>query len=102
MQGYMPLREAIAAKIGFLYKSNINPDTQVTITPGGTYAVYTPITSVLTTSDKVIIFEPAYDSYIPNVEINGGIPVLIDLKFPEYRIDWNEVRQKITPKTRMI
>jgi methionine aminotransferase len=52
--------------------------------------------------DEVIIFEPAYDSYIPNVEVNGAIPVLIDLKFPEYKIDWSEVRKKINTKTRMI
>ena len=102
MQGYMPLRESIAEKIEFLYKTKINPDTQVTITPGGTYAVYTSITSVINPGDEVIVFEPAYDSYIPNVEINGGIPILIDLKFPDYRIDWDEVRSKITSRTRMI
>ena len=52
--------------------------------------------------DEVIIFEPAYDSYIPNVEINGAVPVLIDLKFPEYKIDWDEVRKKVSPKTKAI
>jgi methionine aminotransferase len=57
---------------------------------------------VLQPGDEVIIFEPAYDSYIPNVEINGAVPVLVNLKFPEYKIDWNEVRQKISPKTKMI
>jgi methionine transaminase len=102
MQGYMPLREALAEKVDFLYGHSINPDTQITITPGGTYAIYTAVTTVLQPGDEVIIFQPGYDSYIPNVEINGGIPVLIDLKFPDYRIDWNEVRQKITAKTRMI
>lgn len=102
MQGYMPLREALAEKVEFLYGHPINPDSQITITPGGTYAIYTAVTTVLQPGDEVIIFQPGYDSYIPNVEINGGIPVLVDLKFPDYRIDWNEVRQKITPKTRMI
>ncbi len=102
MQGYMPLREALAEKVEFLYGSIINPDTQITITPGGTYAIYTALTTVLQPGDEVIIFQPCYDSYIPNVEINGGVPVLINLKFPEYKIDWNEVKQKITPKTRMI
>src|SRR6185436_10068501 len=102
MQGYMPLRESIAEKIAFLYKSKINPDTQITITPGGTYAVYTSITSAINPGDEVIIFEPAYDSYIPNVEINGGVPVLIDLKYPDYRIDWDDVRSKISSRTRMI
>ena len=98
MQGYLPLRESIAEKVEYLYKTNINPDTQITITPGGTYAIYTALTTILQPGDEVIIFEPGYDSYIPNVEINGAIPVLIDLKFPEYRIDWGEVRKKISPK----
>lgn len=102
MQGYMPFREAIAEKVEFLYKTKINPDTQITVTPGGTYAVYTSLTAVLQLGDEVILFEPAYDSYIPGVEINGAVPVLINLNFPDYKINWNTVRQKITPKTRMI
>jgi methionine aminotransferase len=102
MQGYLPLRETIAEKVEILYGTGINPDTQITITPGGTYAIYTALTAVLQPGDEVIVFEPAYDSYIPNIEINGAIPVLIDLKFPEYRIDWNIVRSKISPRTRMI
>lgn len=102
MQGYMPLREALAEKAAFLYGADIDPDTQITITPGGTYAIYTALTTVLQPGDEVIVFQPGYDSYIPNVEINGAIPVLIDLQFPDYKIDWDEVRQKITPKTRMI
>ena len=102
MQGYMPLRESIAEKVEYLYQTKISPDTQVTITPGGTYAIYTALTTVLQPGDEVIMFEPAYDSYIPNVEINGAVPVLIDLKFPEYKIDWNEVRNKISAKTKVI
>ncbi len=102
MQGYMPLREALAEKVQGLYKTIINANTQITITPGGTYAIYTALTTVLQPGDEVIIFEPAYDSYIPNVEVNGAVPILIDLKFPEYKIDWNEVRQKISSKTKMI
>jgi len=102
MQGYMPLRESLAEKVEFLYGTNINPDSQITITPGGTYAIYTALTTVLEPGDEVIVFQPGYDSYIPNVEINGAIPVLVDLKFPEYRIDWDKVRQKISPRTKMI
>jgi methionine aminotransferase len=102
MQGYMPLRESITEKVEFLYQTKIIPDTQITVTPGATYAIYTALTSVLQPGDEVIVFEPAYDSYIPNIEINGAVPVLIDLKFPEYKIDWQEVKKKITPKTRMI
>jgi methionine aminotransferase len=102
MQGYMPLRESLAEKAEFLYNTKISPDTQITITPGGTYAIYTALTTVLQPGDEVIVFEPGYDSYIPNVEINGAVPVLIDLKFPEYKIDWAEVKKKITAKTRVI
>ncbi len=102
MQGYMPLREVIAEKVGFLYQSIIDPASQITITPGGTYAIYTALTTVLQPGDEVILFEPAYDSYIPNVEINGAVPVLINLQFPEYKIDWNEVKRKLTSKTRVI
>ena len=102
MQGYMPLRESIAEKISFLYNAVIDPAEQITITPGGTYAIYTALTTVLQPGDEVIIFEPAYDSYIPNVVVNNAKPILINLKFPEYRIDWEEVRKKITPRTRMI
>jgi len=102
MQGYLPLREAIAEKIESLYKTDIDPQTQITITPGGTYAIYTALTTVLQRGDEVIVFEPGYDSYIPNVEINGAVPVLISLQAPDYTIDWNTVKAKITPRTKMI
>jgi methionine aminotransferase len=102
MPGWMPLREAIAEKIEFLYNNAINPDTEITITPGGTYAIYTALTTVLQPGDEVIVFEPGYDSYIPNITINGAVAVRINLQFPEYKINWNEVRQKVTSKTRMI
>jgi methionine transaminase len=96
------LRDAIAEKIEFLYGTKTNADTGITITPGGTYAIYTALTAILQPGDEVIIFEPAYDSYIPNVEINAAKPVLIDLKFPQYKIDWEEVRRKVNSKTRAI
>src|SRR5258707_86944 len=102
MPGWMPLREAIAEKIASLYATNVNAGTEITITPGGTYAIYTALTAVLQPGDEVIVFEPAYDSYIPNAEVNGAVPILIDLKFPEYKIDWSEVRKKITARTKMI
>lgn len=102
MQGYLPLRESIAEKIEFLYQTKIDPASQITITPGGTYAIYTAFTTFLQPGDEVIVFEPAYDSYIPNIEINGAIAVRISLDFPEYKINWNTVREKITTKTRGI
>lgn len=102
MPGLSQLRNAIAAKISRLYRQEVHPDTEITITPGGTYAIFTAIATCIHPGDEVIIFEPAYDSYIPNVLVNGGVPVLIPLSFPDYRINWNEVRSKITPRTRMI
>ncbi|KAA2245017.1 aminotransferase class I/II-fold pyridoxal phosphate-dependent enzyme [Chitinophaga agrisoli] len=102
MPGIMPLREAIAQKVFNAYNQQVSPDTEITITPGGTYAIFTAIATCIRPGDEVIIFEPAYDSYIPNVLVNGGTPVLIPLTFPEYRINWELVRSKITPSTRMI
>ncbi|SEW10752.1 methionine aminotransferase [Chitinophaga arvensicola] len=102
MPGLMPLRSAIAGKISNLYQQSVNPDTEITITPGGTYAIFTAIATCIHPGDEVIIFEPAYDSYIPNVLVNGGVPVLISLSFPDYRINWAEVRSKITQRTKMI
>lgn len=102
MNGLPLLREQISAKVTKLYTTNINPDTQITVTPGGTYAIYTALTTVLQPGDEVIVFEPAYDSYIPNIEINGAKPILISLQFPDYSIPWEEVKQKITDRTRMI
>ncbi|MDF2384240.1 aminotransferase class I/II-fold pyridoxal phosphate-dependent enzyme [Nostoc ellipsosporum NOK] len=102
MQGYLPLREAIAQKVFSLYNAGISPDTDITITPGGTYAIYTALTTVLKPGDEVIVFQPCYDSYVPNIVLNGATPVFVDLSFPDYRIDWELVKSKITPRTRMI
>ncbi|MBL0356513.1 MAG: aminotransferase class I/II-fold pyridoxal phosphate-dependent enzyme [Chitinophagaceae bacterium] len=102
MSGLPLLRERIAQKAQTLYGTVINPETEITITPGGTYAIYTALTTVLQPGDEVIVFEPAFDSYLPNIEINGAVPVLIPLSFPGYSVDWDLVRQKISPKTKMI
>lgn len=102
MNGYLPLREAIAEKCFNLYNADINPEEEITITPGGTYALYTAITTVLQPGDEVVVFEPAYDCYIPQVELNGAKAVIVELIFPDYHIDWDEVRSKINDRTRMI
>ena len=102
MPGWMPLREAIAEKVHYLYGTRVNPDSEITITPGGTYAIYSAFTSFLQPGDEVILFEPAYDSYIPNIEVNGAKAVRIPLVYPDYHIDWNAVRAAITPRTRAI
>lgn len=102
MNGYMPLRETIAEKVEFLYKTSINPDTQITVTPGGAYALYTALTTILQPGDEVIVFEPAYDSYIPSIEVNGAKAIKIALTFPDYKIDWALVKNKVTERTRAI
>lgn len=102
MNGLPLLRDRIAEKATTLYKTIINPDTEITVTPGGTYAIYTALTTIIEPGDEVIVFEPAYDSYIPNIEINKGVPVLIPLIYPDYNIDWEMVQQKISPKTKAI
>ena len=102
MAGWIPLRERLSEKIDFLYQTKINPDTEITITPGGTYAIYTVFTTILEPGDEVIVIEPCYDSYIPNIEVNGGIPILIPLKLPGYRIDWEAIRNAITNKTKAL
>lgn len=102
MAGHPPLRDTLAGKIDLLYKNKVNPDTEITITPGGTYAIYTSLTTILQPGDEVIIFEPAYDSYIPNILINGGVPVSVPLEFPNYNIDWHKVKAAKTEKTKAI
>ncbi len=96
------LRERLAEKCFQLYHQTYSPETQITITPGGTYAIYTALTSILHPGDEVIVFEPAYDSYIPNIEINGAKPVLISLAYPDYSIPWDTVRQAINSNTKAI
>lgn len=96
------LRERIAEKVKFLYNANINADREITVTPGGTYAIFTALTTILHAGDEVIVFEPAYDCYIPTIEMNRAIPIRIALKFPDYQISWEEVQSKISSRTRMI
>ncbi|MEY3118732.1 MAG: hypothetical protein RIT30_664 [Bacteroidota bacterium] len=96
------LRERLAEKIKYLYDVNINPETNITITPGGTYSIFCAFSTIIQPGDEVIIFEPAYDSYIPNIVFNGGIVVPIELEFPEYSIPWDKVKAAITPKTKAI
>jgi methionine aminotransferase len=100
--GVPALREALSEKIHYLYNAHINSETEITITPGGTYALYTAFTTIIEPGDEVIIFEPAYDSYIPNITINGGVVVPIALDFPNYTIPWDKVKAAITPKTKAI
>ena len=100
--GVPALRNALSEKIKDLYAAAIHPETEITITPGGTYGLYTAFTTIIQPGDEVIIFEPAYDSYIPNITLNGGVVVPIALDFPGYTIPWDKVKAAITPKTKAI
>jgi methionine transaminase len=102
MPGVMLLREAIAEKTEYLYSANYHPETEVTITAGATQAIFSAITAFVREGDEVIIFEPAYDCYVPAIELNGGKAVFAKLKFPNYTIDWDEVKKLFKRQTRMI
>jgi methionine aminotransferase len=102
MPGLPSLRESIAEKIEFLYGTKVDPLTEITITPGGTYAIYTAFTTILEPGDEVIVLEPCYDSYVPNIEINGAKAVLVPLKVPGYGVDWEAVKNAVNANTRAI
>ncbi|WP_295797989.1 methionine aminotransferase [Mucilaginibacter sp.] len=102
MPGVMALREEIAKKTEKLYGAVYNPDTEITITAGGTQAIFTAITAVINPNDEVIIFEPAFDCYAPAIKLAGGIVKSLELSPPDYRIPWDMVKRLINSKTRMI
>ncbi|MEP7183188.1 MAG: methionine aminotransferase [Betaproteobacteria bacterium] len=102
MPGVLALREAIAAMVDRLYGRAYDPDAEITVTTGATQGIFTTIQALAHPGDEVIVFEPAYDSYIPAVRLAGATPVAIPLTVPDYRIDWAAVRLAITPRTRMI
>ncbi|HKK68264.1 MAG TPA: aminotransferase class I/II-fold pyridoxal phosphate-dependent enzyme, partial [Bacteroidales bacterium] len=100
--GVKTLREKLAGKIESLYGYKYDPGEEITITAGATQALFTTITALVREGDEVVIFEPAYDSYVPAIEINGGKPVYVPLKGPDFHIDWGEVQKLINGNTRMI
>jgi methionine transaminase len=102
MLGLPELRNALSEKVKKLYAKEINPETEITITPGATYAIYTALTTILQQGDEVIVLEPAYDSYIPNIETNGAKAICIPLKYPDYSVDWELVKSAINSKTKAI
>ncbi len=102
MQGLPELRHQIATKTAEMYGSEIDPDREVTITSGATEALYAAIAAVVHEGDEVIVIEPAFDSYVPAIVLNKGVPVFVPMTFPEYAIDWNRVAAAITDRTRLI
>jgi methionine aminotransferase len=102
MQGVAALRQAIAAMYADVYGGAYDPDREVTVTSGATEAIFDAVTALVHPGDEVIVLEPCYDSYIPAIELNGGRPVVVPLRLPDYRIDWTAVRDAITTSTRLL
>ncbi len=102
MPGRLDLREAISSKIEQQHGVKVDPITEITVTAGATQAIYTAITAIINEGDEVVLFDPAYDCYDPTIRVNKGVPVHLKLVHPTYHIDWNEVRQKVNSKTKLI
>ena len=102
MTGLPALRTAIAEDFLRRHRAKVDAESEVTITPGATYAIYTAFASVLLPRDEAILLEPAYDSYIPNIHACGATPVPVALKTPDFSPDWEAIRAAVTPRTRAI
>jgi len=102
MAGVMALREVISQKVLHAYGQYVNPATEITITAGATQAIFTAIAAFIHQGDEVIIFEPAYDSYRPSIELAGGKAVVYTMEAPDFKINWNLVAAMLTSKTKMI
>ena len=102
MQGVPALRQAIAAKYETFHGRRYEPDTEVTVTSGGTEAIFDAVAAVVGPGDEAIVLEPCYDSYVPAIELSGGTPIVIPLQLPDYQVNWVAVRGAITPRTRLI
>ena len=102
MQGVPALRQAIAAKYELFHGRRYDADTEVTVTSGGTEAIFDAVTAVCGPGDEAIVLEPCYDCYVPAIELSGAMPVVISLTLPDYRIDWDALRAAVTPRTRLL
>jgi methionine aminotransferase len=102
MSGVPELRERVAEKTKRLYGIDYDAAEEVTIVSGATEAIFSAITAVVSTGDEVILLEPAYDSYAPAILLNGGIPIYIPLRMPDFSVDWEAVQKAINPKTKLI
>ena len=102
MAGLLELRQVLSDKIEKLYALKISPENEITIVAGATQALFTAIMAFVHKGDEVIVIEPAYDSYIPSIRLVGGIPVPYALSSPEFKVDWEELGQLVTDKTKMM
>jgi methionine aminotransferase len=102
MTGVAPLREAVCAKIEALYGRRYDPVSEITVTAGATQAILTIILATVHAGDEVIVLEPCYDSYVPNIELAGGVPVRVPLIPGTFRPDFDKLAAAITSKTRAL
>lgn len=102
MQGLISLRETISAKTKKAYNIEYNPETEINITSGGTEAIYSAIAAFVREGDEVLIFTPAYDCYDPAVILSGGKSIFVELQYPDFSINWKEVKKLVNRRTRMI
>ena len=102
MEGVPELRFQIARSLDVQYGVKIDPESEITITAGATEALFSVIAAFVSPGDEVILFDPSYDSYSPAVRLNGGIPVHVSLRYPDFKIDWADVNRLITSRTKMI
>jgi methionine aminotransferase len=102
MPGVLALRAAIAAKYAHYYGATYDPESEVTVTSGATEAIFDAVAAFVSPGDEAIVLEPCYDSYVPAIQLNGGVPIPVPLRLPDYRVDWNAVREAVTPRTRLL
>ena len=102
MAGLPALREQVALKVAGLYGRQVSADSEITITPGATQAIFCAIHALVRAGDEVIVFDPCYDSYEPAVQLAGGICIHQPLSLPDFSIDWQKLADAISPRTRMI
>jgi methionine transaminase len=100
--GLAALRQQISALANECYGTEYDPDTEVTVTSGGTEALFCAIAATINEGDEVIVFEPAYDSYVPVIELFGGVPIYVALQYPDYKINWESLKKIVNSRTRMI
>ena len=100
--GLLALRELVAQQFLQRDQLKLDPITEITITPGATIGIFSAIQAIIHAGDEVIIFDPSYDSYAPSVQLVGGKAIHIPLNVPEFSVDWNQVKNAITDRTRMV
>jgi methionine aminotransferase len=102
MPGVLALREAIAKKVQVCYGATYDPQAEVQIVSGATAGLFASLTAFVQRGDEVLLFEPCYDSYVPVIRLSGGVPVFASLRYPDYRVDWDEVKRSLSSRTKVI